>query len=101
MNDGKVLYTILCNDIGGCIDDLLVYRFESSPGRRVCDNQLFHGPGEKGGSAIGKEVRIWYDKEADYLEVFLTGKRDTSEKQRTTLLWKKLIRTATFSVSRF
>ncbi|MCK5706076.1 MAG: glycine cleavage system aminomethyltransferase GcvT [Candidatus Aureabacteria bacterium] len=29
MNDGKVLYTLLCDEEGGCIDDLLVYRFNN------------------------------------------------------------------------
>jgi len=34
---------------------------------------------------MGEEVKIWYDKEADYLEVLLTEKKATSEKLIMTL----------------
>lgn len=29
MSDGQVKYTMMCNEEGGCIDDLLIYRFAS------------------------------------------------------------------------
>ena len=38
------------------------------------DNYIFHGHDKKRGSFMGKEIKIWYDKEGDYLEVLFERK---------------------------
>ena len=47
---------------------------------------------------MGKEIKIWYDEEGDYLEVLFERKAILQRDFQMMLSWRRLMTKATFSV---